>query len=139
MTRARVQRPVRDILFVSDRQRVDVGTQRDRRNVILAATDVGDQPGALRQDPGPQPRRLEPERDPPGRAVLGVTDLWMGVQIPAELDQFWPVPFHERVVLAYQTTLSHPPTPSGPGSGQERTGSSRWCRGPPCQHFGSYG
>ena len=36
---------------------------------------------------GSQADALEQHRDPAGRAVLGVPDLGMGVQIPAELDQ----------------------------------------------------
>ncbi len=69
-----IQRPVRNILLINDRQGVDVGSKRDCS-------------GAFRQDSGPQSGGLKPDRDPAGRAVLGVTDLRMGMQVPAELDQ----------------------------------------------------
>src|SRR5579859_6517478 len=122
MTRAGVQRPVRNVLLVHDGQRVDVGPERNRRRVLLAAADVSDQPRALRQHRGPQPGSLKAQRDPARRAVLGVTDLWMGVQIPAKLDQLRLMPVEKRVELAYQITLSHPPSSCGPGSGHERNG-----------------
>ncbi len=82
-----IQRPVRNILLINDRQGVDVGSKRDCRRIVATAADVTQQSGAFRQDSGPQSGGLKPERDPASRAVLGVTDLRMGMQVPAELDQ----------------------------------------------------
>jgi hypothetical protein len=37
----------------------------------------------------------------------------MRVQVPAELDEFRLMTREKRVELAYQITLSHPPSPLG--------------------------
>ena len=82
--------PVRDILLVADRQRVQVGPQRDHR--VGARPDVHDQPGALGQDHRPQARGLQPELDPARGPVLVVADLGMGMQVASELDELGLVP-----------------------------------------------
>ena len=128
MAGAGVQRPVRDVLLVENRQRVNVCAKGDGRRVVLAAADVGDQAGTPREHGGLEPGGLQAQGDPAGGAVLGVSDLRMCVQIPAELDQLGPMVREKRVELACQITLSHPPSPLGTGSVQEHTGSLD-CRG----------
>jgi hypothetical protein len=93
---AGIQRPVRNTLFVNDRQGVDVGSEGDCRRIVAAAADVAQQSGAFGQDSGTESSRLKPTRDPAGCAVLGVTDLRMGMQVPAELDQLGLVAIKKR-------------------------------------------
>ena len=75
--------------------------------LVLAATDVDDQAGALGQDDRAQPGRGQAQRDAPGGPVLGVADLGVGVQVSAELDQLGFVLGDERFQIARQVISFH--------------------------------
>ena len=84
MTRARGARAVRDVLEVGQRQRVDVGTQRDHS---LALADVADDAGAAGQHGRRQSEHPQPLGDQVGRALLGEAELGMCMQVAADRDQ----------------------------------------------------
>src|SRR5262249_37556220 len=83
----RIQRPVTHAFLVDDWQRVDVGAQGNDRLLVSGATDVGDNSSALRQDRRAQPGLFEARGNLACRAVLGVTDLGVGMQVAPELNQ----------------------------------------------------
>ena len=98
--------PVRDVLFVADRQRVKVSPERDHR--LGTRPHVDQQAGALGQDDRPEARGLQPELHPARRPVLVVTDLRMGMQVAPEIDELGLMPGEERVELALQVKFGHP-------------------------------
>ena len=89
-------RPVRDLLLVGHRERVDVGPQRDPGTVIRSR-DVAHQPGADGESSGRETGDLQPLCDERGGVVLRVAELGMGVQLTAERDQLLEVAVEELV------------------------------------------
>ena len=69
---------------VLDRERVEVGPERDHRPVLAA--DLGDEPAA-REQPHRHTLLVEPLGHECGGALLLPRQLGMGVQVPAQADE----------------------------------------------------
>src|SRR6202044_2509144 len=108
-----IRRPVRYVLLVVDRQRVDVSPQRHYRAGGRAGADVDSEPGALGQDVRPQAGRFQPQRYPASGPVLVVTGLRMGMQVTTEINELALVHGQKRVELALKVMLGHALPPRG--------------------------
>ena len=82
------------VLLVLQGQRVQVGPEGHRRSVAVA--DVADQPGAGRQEAGPEADGLEAAGDQGGGLPFGLPELGVGVEVAPEVDQLGVVSGQER-------------------------------------------
>ncbi len=125
-----VDRPVRYVLLVIYRQRIDIGPERDYPLTGGAIPDVDSEASALGQDGRAQSSSLKPERDPPRRPVLVVASLGMGVQITPKLDELGLVRGEERVEFCLEIVLSHALPPGGQRDILARRAGQLFCASP---------